>query len=45
MPSRDAEAGNRNHRGDYIAAPIHDVEDRAFDGGRLLALYCLAELW
>ena len=44
VPSRDAEAGNRNHWGDDVAGPIHDIQDGAFDGGRLLSLNGLAEL-
>ena len=44
VPSGDAQAGDRDHRSDDVAAPVHDVEDGAFDGGCLLALHGLAEL-
>ena len=45
MPSRDAEAGDCDDRRDDIATPVHNVEDGAFDRGRLLTLHSLAELW
>src|ERR1017187_867973 len=45
MPPRDTEARNRDHRGNHVAAPVHDVQDRSLDRGSLLALHGLAELW
>ena len=45
MPPRDAEARNRDHRGNHVAAPVHDVEDCSLDRGSLLTLNRLAELW
>jgi hypothetical protein len=44
VPSRNTEAGNRYHRRDDIAGPIDDVQDSAFDGGRLLSLDGLPKL-
>jgi hypothetical protein len=43
MPSRDAEARDCDHWRNDIAAPVHDIENRAFDSGRLLALYRLTK--
>ena len=45
VPSGDSQAGDRDDRSDDVASPVHDVEDRALDRGRLLALDGLAELW
>ena len=44
VPSCDSQAGDRDHWSDDVAAPVHNVEDGAFDRGRLLALHGLAEL-
>src|SRR5580700_6582462 len=41
VPSRDAETRNCDYRRNDIAAPIHDVEDGAFDCRRLLTLHSL----
>ena len=44
VPAGDSQAGHGDHRSDDIAAPVHDIEDGAFDGRRLLTLNGLAEL-
>jgi hypothetical protein len=43
VPSRDSQAGHRDHRSYNIATPVHNVEDSALDRGRLLALNGLTE--
>ena len=44
VPPGDTQAGDRDHWSDDVAAPVHNVEDGAFDGCCLLALHGLAEL-
>src|SRR5271165_590682 len=44
VPSGDSQAGDRDHRSDDVAAPVHYVEDSPLDRGRLLSLDSLAEL-
>jgi hypothetical protein len=38
VPGRHAQAGDADHGSDDVAAPVHDVEDGALNGGRLLPL-------
>ncbi len=44
VPACNTQASDCNYRCDDVAAPVHNVQNRAFDCRRLLALDCLAEL-
>src|SRR5487761_1772359 len=43
VPARYAQARDRDHWSNHVAAPVHDIQDSPFDGGRLLTLNSLSE--
>src|SRR5260370_31219166 len=45
VPAGNSQASDCNNWSDDVAAPVHDVENRAFNSRRLLALHRFVECW